>query len=156
MKVTIRQVEDGREARDLVPILNVMAEEAMSLVREEPLPPGALERFLERSFEAPETLLLVAEVPEGLPGGGLAGLLLTGPFSDPLAGDCRPMILVLSVNRSLRHRGLAGALVTRAREIVAERGLPALAGRTEAGDDVRISMGERWGFLRVWEVMVAE
>jgi len=55
-----------------------------------------------------------------------------------------------------RHRGLAGALVTRAREIVAERGLPALAGRTEAGDDVRISMGERWGFLRVWEVMVAE
>ena len=105
MKVTIRQVEDGRDARDLVPILNVMAEEAMSLVREEPLPPGARERFLERSFEAPETLLLVAEVPEGLPGGGLAGLLLTGPFSDPLAGDCRPRILVLSVNRSLRPRG---------------------------------------------------
>jgi GNAT superfamily N-acetyltransferase len=86
----------------------------------------------------------------------MRGLLLSGPFTDPLAGDRRPMILVLWVERSLRHRGLAGALVKRARELMAERGLAPLAGRAEAGDDARIAMGERWGFMRAWEVMVAE
>jgi ribosomal protein S18 acetylase RimI-like enzyme len=177
VQITIREIDEQAQTRQLLPFLEERAAEALALVREEALPAGALEAFLERSWDAPEKTLLVAEAARSPPDADSAqaanstraagasppatspsplGLLLSGPFTDPLAGDRRPMILVLWVERSLRHRGLAGALVRRAREIMAERGLAPLAGRAEAGDDTRISMGERWGFMRIWEVMVAE
>ena len=84
------------------------------------------------------------------------GLCLTVPFEDPLTGEILPMIVILRVDPNLRHRGIARALVDDARSILAERGHGILAARAGHNDDALISMGERWGFLRHWELMLHE
>jgi ribosomal protein S18 acetylase RimI-like enzyme len=121
--------------------------------RDTPLPAGTAARFVARHFDEPESLLLVAE---SRPGAGDLGLCLVGPFEDPLTAERVPMLLVLHVDPAVRHRGLARALVDEARAVLSERGLESLAARAAHNDDALISMGERWGFVRQWELMIHE
>jgi GNAT superfamily N-acetyltransferase len=66
------------------------------------------------------------------------------------------MVLVLYVEPDARHRGVARALVEEATRLLAARGLRRLAARAGHNDDALISMGERWGFVRQWELMLRE
>ena len=84
------------------------------------------------------------------------GRCLTGPFADPLLGTTQPMVLVLHVDPSLRHRGVARELIAHADGLLYARGHATLAARAGHNDDALISMGERWGFVRSWELMVRE
>ena len=67
-----------------------------------------------------------------------------------------PMILVLHVETAWRHRGVARALLERVSELLAARGVRGLAARVGHNDDALISMGERWGFVRTFELMARE
>lgn len=153
MDVDLREVTDLTEALGHAPELDRYAEETLDEFRDEPLPPGVCARFFERKFDARETLFLVAESE---PGRADLGMLLVGPFEDPLVGEAIPMVLVLHVDSEVRHRGLARALVNEATRILIGRGMTSLAARAGHNDDALISMGERWGFLRLWELMVLE
>jgi ribosomal protein S18 acetylase RimI-like enzyme len=62
-------------------------------------------------------------------------------------------VLALHVDAGVRHRGVARALVAAAREALQARGVERLGARVEHNDDARISMGERWGWIRGWEWM---
>lgn len=153
MDPRIRCIEDPEEAVELSTALETYVAQATADVRDEPLPEGTCRRFFERRFDNAETVLLVAETQLGRAD---LGVCITGPFEDPLVGTRVPMILVLFVSPSARHRGLAKALVDRATEILEGRGLPTLAARAGHNDDALISMGERWGFVRQWEIMLRD
>jgi hypothetical protein len=47
-------------------------------------------------------------------------------------------------------------LIQRALQILSDRGCPELAARVGHNDDALISMGERWGFTRLWEFILRE
>jgi ribosomal protein S18 acetylase RimI-like enzyme len=81
---------------------------------------------------------------------------LVGPLVDPLRGESLPTVLVLHVDPALRHRGVAHELIEEATRVLAARGLQRLAARVGHNDDALISMGERWGFVRSWGLMVRE
>lgn len=153
MEVLLREIDTPEEARGLAPRLDRLAEDALREYRDDPLPPGVGARLLERAFGAPESVLLVAESAQGRAD---LGLCVVGPLEDPLSGERMPMILLLHVEPDVRHRGLARALVDEARSILAERGIGRLAARAAHNDDALISMGERWGFTRQWELLVYE
>ena len=121
--------------------------------RGKPQEPQRAKPGLERRFGEAETVLFVAETK---PGRADLGVCITGAFEDPLVGTRVPMILVLFVSPTARHRGLAKALVAQATERLAARGLRSIAARAGHNDDALISMGERWGFVRQWEIMVRE
>ncbi len=151
MDVRIRPVTTLAEALTFTGLLDRWSEEGMAEFRDVPLPRAVSRRFLERHFAHSTTLLLLAESEEGL-----NGMCLTAPFEDPLTGEIVPMIVLLRVEPETRHRGLARALVDDARAILAERGHRVLAARAAHNDDALISMGERWGFVRHWELMLRE
>jgi GNAT superfamily N-acetyltransferase len=151
MKLRIRRIAELEEALSLAPRLDEHSAEFMAQFSDDPFPAGACERFLRRRFGADESCLVVAE-----DGGRVWALALSGPFTDPLLGSTMPMILVLHVDASLRHRGVASELVEEIERTLAARGLTTLAARAGHNDDVLISMGERWGFVRSWELMVKE
>ena len=151
MKLDLRAVASLDEALALAPRLDEHSAEFMAQFSDEPFPRGASERFLRRHFAARETCLVLAERT-----GKTWGVCLVGPFTDPLLGTTQPMLLVLHVDPSLRHRGVASELVRDAERILAERGCKTLAARAGHNDDALISMGERWGFVRSWELMVKE
>jgi GNAT superfamily N-acetyltransferase len=153
MDPDLRPITAPEEALALAPALDARAAEFLAQFTDEPYPEGATARFLERSFEDPATLLLVAEVGEP---GAFAGLCLTGPLVDPLLGTATPTVLILHVETAWRHRGVAGHLIEESRRLLGARGLGQLAGRVGHNDDALISMGERWGFVRQWELMVRE
>ena len=152
-RVGLRSVVDLEEARALAPAIDAYAAQAMAEFRDEPLAEGVTRRFLERHFEARETLLLVAESAQGRAD---LGVCLTGPFEDPLTAERVPMVLILYTSPDVRHQGLARALVELAARGLAARGIGRLAGRAGHNDDALISMGERWGFVRHWELMLRE
>ncbi|MCZ6597293.1 MAG: GNAT family N-acetyltransferase [Planctomycetota bacterium] len=156
MTPAIRQIEDLEEALALAPLLDRCAEDALREFRDDPLPPDVSRRFLERGFDARETVVLVAEANQERTGGDPVGLCVVGPFADPLTSEVVPMIVLLHVRQEARHRGLARKLVDAARRVLAERGIKCLAARAGHNDDALISMGERWGFLRTWELMLLE
>ena len=106
---------------------------------------------LEQQLDRPETLLLQAR-----DGDETLGLCLIGPLVDPLMGTATPTVLVLHVAPSWRHRGLARALVQAASDTLKERGVAGLSARVGHNDDALISMGERWGFVRHWELLLRE
>jgi GNAT superfamily N-acetyltransferase len=56
----------------------------------------------------------------------------------------------------MRHRGLGSALVKETLRALAARGHATLTGRAGQNDDALISMGERWGFVRIWDLLVRE
>lgn len=153
MEVELRLIESQSEAHALSPRIDACAAAAMAEYRDTPLPEQVGARFIARHFDERETLLLVAESAAGAAD---LGLCLVGPFEDPLTAERQPMVLVLYVDPSVRHRGLARELVEEARSILAERGMPVLAARAAHNDDALISMGERWGFVRQWELMLIE
>jgi len=151
MEVQLRPITDLEEALTHAACLDRWAAEAMAEYRDDELPPDVARRFLERHFERPETLLLIAEED-----GQNRGVCLVGPFEDPLTAEVVPFVAILYVDPELRHRGLARALVAEVRRLLAARGLRRLAARAAHNDDALISMGERWGFLRQWELMLHE
>ena len=158
MKLQLRQVTQLEEALGLAERIDRSAAEFHAQVSDLPYPAGAAERALRARFAAPETVLVVAE-DEAAPAserGRVWGLCLTGPFVDPLFGTSQPMVLALHVDPTLRHRGVASELVARAGEVLASRNLHTLAARASHNDDALVSMGERWGFVRSWELMVKE
>ena len=150
---SLRHVTDPKEAQALAPPLDRHAEQAMAEFRDHPLPRGVVRRFLEESFGASETVLLVAESKTGAAD---LGVCLVGPFVDPLLGTRLPMVLILYVDEAARHRGLGRALVEEAGRILEARGLFRLAARAGHNDDALISMGERFGFVRQWDLMLRE
>jgi len=153
MKLTLRTLDTLSQALELAPALDRHAAEFWTQFSDDPWPAGASERFLRRSFEARETVLIVAQDGERAEPWGVC---LTGPFVDPLRGDTTPMVLVLHVDPALRHRGVARELVDEASRSLEARGLSRLAARAGHNDDALISMGERWGFVRAWEWMLRE
>lgn len=153
MQVQLRQIQDPDDASALAPRIDRCAAEAMAEYRDDPLPPGTGLRFVRTGLRAPESVLLVAE---SAPGEADLGLCVVGPFEDPLTGERVPMVLVLWVDPKVRRRGLAKELVGEARAVLRERGLRRLAARAAHNDDALISMGERSGFTRQWELMLRE
>lgn len=151
--VVMRAIESLDEALELSPALDAYAAQAMAEFRDVPLPEGVTRRFFEKSFRAPETLIVVAESRRGAAD---QGVCLTGPFEDPLTGERWPVLLLLFVSPDRRHQGIGRALVQDVTQRLAARGLSRIAGRAAHNDDALISMGERWGFVRQWEWMVRE
>jgi GNAT superfamily N-acetyltransferase len=154
MAAALRIVTDRDEALGLAPALDACAREFMAQFSDVPYPEGASRRFLEQHFEDPATVLVEAR-PEGDVGGldGWAALCLVGPFRDPLLGTVIPLVLVLYVRSAWRHRGLGRSLLERAAGTLEERGVGGLTARVGHNDDALISMGERWGFVRNFELM---
>jgi GNAT superfamily N-acetyltransferase len=151
--VQVRHVHLLEEALTLAPRLDRSAAERAREFQDDPVSEGIVRDFLHERFGAPETLLVVAESE---PGRADLGLCLIGPFIDPLLPSRVPMVLVLYVEPNARHRGLARALVEEATRLLGERGFDKLAARAGHNDDALISMGERWGFVRSWELMLRE
>jgi len=154
MNLELRPVESREEARALAPRLGAGVAASTAAFREEDSAPDAAEAFLERHFDAHETLLVVAEAEEE--GGEVVAFCLTGPLEDPWTAERVPLVVGLWVRPNLRHRGVARALVREARRLLARRGLSTLAARTGHNDDAVLSMGERWGFIRSWEYLEAD
>ena len=153
MDVQLREITELDEALQLGPFLDGYAEETYAEFRDEPLPPEITARFLEKHFAAPETCLVVAESEEGKTD---LGVCLVGPFQDPFVGETMPLVMLLFVVPTARHRRIAKALVEGVSGLLRDRGLPSLAARAGHNDAALISMGERWGFVRQWELMVLE
>lgn len=150
MEIVLKFLTSLDDALDLAPEIDRYARETLAEFRDDPPPAGTGERLLRRVLEAPEGLVATA----GLPGNGdRVGWCIVGPFVDPLVGDALPMVVGLWVQPDFRHRGLARQLVAGAREELAKRGHSTLTARAGHNDDALISMGERWGFTRTWEIM---
>lgn len=153
MKLNLRRVERIEEALALATELDRHAAQFWAQFSDEPWPAGACERFLRQHFDARETVLVAA-----LDGSRAApwGVCLVGPLVDPLRGESLPTVLVLHVDPALRHRGVAHELIEEATKVLSARGVERLAARVGHNDDALISMGERWGFVRSWGLMVRE
>jgi len=153
MELELRQVTSLQEALRLAPRIERGAAAFLAQFSDAALPRDCAARLLTTRFDAPETVLVGAYAPSG---GDPVGLCLVGPFEDPLTLVRSPMVLVLDVEARARHRGVARALVEHAQSVLAKRGLRVLAARAGHNDDALISMGERWGFVRAWELMLFE
>jgi GNAT superfamily N-acetyltransferase len=153
MSLRLRTIDDLERALAHAPLLDRHAEEFQAQFSDQPFPTGASQRFLRAHFGEPETLLLVAEDAAGEE---RAGICLIGAIEDPLLSVRTPTVLVLFVEPPWRHRGVARSLIQRALEILGDRGHPQLAARVGHNDDALISMGERWGFTRLWEFILRE
>ena len=151
MRVDLHIVRERGEALALAPELEHLAREAAEEFRDDPLPEGAVRRLLERWFEAPECAVAVARA-----GDRRLGVAVSAPLEDPLSAERVPLVVLLHVERDARHRGLARRLVDALGSELATRGLATLAARAAHNDDALISMGERWGFVRHWELLLRE
>lgn len=154
MNLNLRPIESAEEARGLLPLFERgLSETSLPTSEEAPAESveGLAQGFLARCFDRPESLLLVAEAD-----GEVRALAATAPFEDPLTGAATPMLVLLWVDPAIRHRGVARALVQETRRLLATRGFPTLLARADHNDDALISMGERWGLVRAWEVMSSE
>ena len=115
-------------------------------------PAEVARRYLER-FGPREAVLVVAEPREvDRP----LALAASAPFEDPLTGEVSAVLVLLYTDPSIRQRGVARALAQELRRVLASRGVTELWARAAHNDDALISMGERWGFVRAWELMSAE
>ena len=82
--------------------------------------------------------------------------IASGPFEDPLTFETTPMIVLLYVRPEIRHRGVARALILELSRRLTQRGFDALLARAGHNDDALISMAERLGMIRTFEVMSSE
>jgi ribosomal protein S18 acetylase RimI-like enzyme len=149
----IRRIEDLHSALELAPALEAYASQATEEFRDGALPEGTCRRFFAKNFSEAETVFVVAETATGRCD---LGVCVSGPFEDPLTGSRGSMVLILFVSPNARHQGLARRLVEEVSKALQERGIRSLAARAAHNDDALISMGERWGFVRQWELMVRE
>jgi GNAT superfamily N-acetyltransferase len=153
MNLRLAACASRAEARGIASWLERAAADSAGSLQAGPLTAGAVERLLDEHFAARECLLLEAREFDG---GAPRGACLTVPFRDPLTQAVLPMIVVLYVEPSLRRLGVARAMVQEAGRLHAHRGSPSIAARAGHNDDALISMGERWGFVRAWELLVRE
>ena len=154
MQVRIRILERKEDVLRVVPTLQLWAAESASqLTGGEDLRGDAVARLIERHREDPCTLVAVAGLAPGEPA---IGGLLAAPMEDPLSGQREPLIVVLYVDDRYRHRGVARALVEAAVGELSRRGFARILARAGHNDDALISMGERWGFVREWDLMAHE
>ena len=152
MNLTLTAVEDPDELNAMRPLLEQASVATRASYSEADLPEEALVRFLERAPGCDETLFLVARDESSAP----VAVAASGPFEDPLTGERWPMLVLLYVEPALRHRGVARALVEELRRRLARRDQDVLLARAAHNDDVLISMGERLGLVRTFEVMSSE
>lgn len=152
MDLSLERVDSLEQALELAPLIDRHAGETMEQYAATAIPENVGAAFLKRVFSAPETVVLVARQP----GGNVVGAGISAPLVDPLLGTAMPVVAVLHVDPDLRHRGLARQLIDELTAVLAERGFTHLAGRVAHNDDALISMGERWGFTRQWELMIRE
>lgn len=153
MNLRLRPVDELDEAFSFLTLLDRAAEEGGRNWRDEELSPGVARRFLEHSFGRPETVLIVAEEAEQREA---LAVIASGPFEDPLSLDIAPMIVMLYVQPEIRHRGVARALILELSRLLVQRGFDALLARAGHNDDALISMAERLGMIRTFEVMSSE
>jgi len=151
MNLRLRTIASRDEAQGTLALLEQAVREVLG---PENQPPAAelARRFLSR-LGPPEALLVVAEPREVERPLALAA---SAPFEDPLTGSVRALLVLLYTDPSIRQRGVARALVGELRRGLLARDVGELWARAAHNDDAVISMGERWGFVRAWELMSAE
>jgi GNAT superfamily N-acetyltransferase len=151
MNLRLRTIAARSEAEGVQALL----EQAVREVAGEPdlRPDEVARRTLARLGSAREALLVVAEPKEVARPLALAA---SAPFEDPLTGAVRALLVLLYTDPSIRQRGVARALVGELRRALAARNVRELWARAAHNDDALISMGERWGFVRAWELMSIE
>ena len=152
MDVTLQIFTEKAQALELAPELESHAEEISAEYRMDPLSEGTCTRLIERHWGEPQTVIATARTQAG----ERLGACVTVPLEDPLTGEKVPIVVLLEVHKDYRHRGLARSLVQAVRAELESRGETRIAARAAHNDDALISMGERWGFTRVWELMVRE
>ena len=152
MNLRLRELSTLAEAREHLPLLERAVRESAATLGE-PVRDGTARRFLERHFDRLETVLLVAEEQ---PGGEILGVAASAPFEDPLTLLVRPMLVVLWVEPRLRQHGIARALWIELKRLLGAREALGLVMRTGTNDDALISMGERWGLVRQWDLLSSE
>lgn len=149
MNLRLRTVATRAEAHGIQALLEQAVREVMGDADRNPL--DVARRYLDR-LGAREALLVVAEPREvDRP----LALAASAPFEDPLTGEVGAVIVLLYTDPSIRQRGVARALIQELRRALAARGVNELWARAAHNDDALISMGERWGFVRAWEMMSA-
>lgn len=151
MNLRLRTIVTRPEAEGVQALL----EQAVRAVMEEPdqRPEEVARRYLARLGASREALLVVAEPREVARPLALAA---SAAFEDPLTGEVHALLVLLYTDPSIRQRGVARALTGELRRALAARGVRELWARAAHNDDALISMGERWGFVRAWELMSAE
>lgn len=153
MDLSLRILSDRSEALDIAPTFDAIAAEINAEFRDTPVPDAVGLNLIRRHFSDPEMVIAVAQDKGN---GARLGLCVTAPLVDPLFGERIPLIVLLHVHPDHRHRGIAAHLVEAVSRELASRGIHQLAARAGHNDDALISMGERWGFVRHWEVMLRE
>lgn len=151
MNLRLRTIASRTEAEGVAALLEQAVREV--LADPDQRPDEVARRTLARLGSAREALLVVAEPREVARPLALAASL---PFEDPLTGAVQALLVLLYTDPSIRQRGVARALVGELRRALAARGVSELLARAAHNDDALISMGERWGFVRVWELMSVE
>ena len=126
MDVTLQILEAPDDALALAQVIDVYAREVTAEFRDEPPAEGVGVRLVQRHFNAPECVFLVAREKER---GERIGMCVTAPMEDPLIGDRMPLIVVLSVHSDYRHRGLASHMVRAVRAELEARGQTQIAAR---------------------------
>ncbi len=153
MNLRLKSLETSAEAEELVDVLVTATHETLNTLddtteREEA--ERAARAWLGR-FGEPGARAIVGEDE-----GRTLALAATAPFTDPLTADVVPMLVVLWVDPTIRHRGVARALVAELRRLLGAQGFGVLAARASTNDDALLSMGERWGLVRSWEFLSSE
>tara|TARA_R110002126_G_scaffold19349_4_gene72520 strand:- start:1087 stop:1545 length:459 start_codon:yes stop_codon:yes gene_type:complete len=152
MDVQLRTHTNLDGTQDLATAIDAYATQAMSEFRDGLTASGVGARVLAQAIEASEGVVVTAHGADG----ARLGYCVVVPFPDPLLGDRMPMVVALFTETDYRHRGLAAQMIASARRDLESRGHMELAARAGHNDDALISMGERWGFVRSWELMVRE
>jgi len=112
-------------------------------------PISAAQLLGSRTYGSGESFLIVAQ-DEAKANKGFA---ISVPFLDPLSGERRPLLLFMWVESGLRRHGIARAMVVELRRLLKLGGADGLQARIPHGDDALLSMGERWGLVRQWEIL---
>jgi len=152
MNLKLKTVTSREEAAGLTALLEQAVRDAAP-GWSQPAGPEVAGRYLGETLGRPGALLIVAEQKEA---GRPLALAASAPLADPLTGERVPLLVLLHVDPSIRQRGVARELVRELRRQLTARGQSGLWARVGHNDDALISMGERWGFVRDWELMSAE
>ena len=155
MNLRLRTITTREEAQGTLALLEQAVREVLGAAGAadgKRTPAELARRYLER-FGPREAVLVVAEPREVARPLALAA---SAPTEEPLTGDVRALLILLYTDPSIRQRGVARSLTGELRRALAARGVKELWARAAHNDDALISMGERWGFVRTWELMSAE
>ena len=155
MNLRLRTITTREEARGTLALLEQAVREVNGVGESagaKHAPAELAKRYLER-LGPREAVLVVAEPREVARPLALAA---SAPFEDALTGEVRALLVLLYTDPSIRQRGVARSLTGELRRALAARGVKELWARAAHNDDALISMGERWGFVRSWEMMSAE